>query len=98
VKTGHVERTAVLILVAALIASAAGEMERGVVLHAAADAAMERVGRVFEPLESGERQRDLAKLREAMGVAAFESAYNRGRRMTYDEAIVMAIAVSAVQE
>jgi predicted ATPase/DNA-binding CsgD family transcriptional regulator len=71
----------------ALAASADGDPATAATLHGVAD---EHAGRAFQALEAGLRDRDHARLRAALGDAAFEAAYARGRTLSQADAIALA--------
>ena len=75
----------------ALAASADGDPATAAVLHGVAD---EHAGRAFQALEAGLRDRDHARLRAALGDAAFEAAYARGRTLSQADAIALATAAA----
>jgi len=62
----------------ALIAARAGDASAAANLHGAADAIHKRLGTQFVAVESRLRDSDIAALREQLGNAAFERAYNAG--------------------
>jgi predicted ATPase/DNA-binding SARP family transcriptional activator len=62
----------------ALVASRAGDARAAATLHGAADAIHDKLGTRFESLESRLRDADLARLRAALGDAAFQTAYDAG--------------------
>jgi tetratricopeptide (TPR) repeat protein len=63
----------------ALVASRAGDAQAAATLHGAADAIHDKLGTRFDSLESRLRDADLARLRAALGDAAFQTAYDAGR-------------------
>lgn len=75
----------------ALCRSAAGDDDDAVVLHAAAHALFERLGETLDPDEAPFRDRDLARLRSEVGTAAFEASYARGRGLSVEDAIRLAL-------
>jgi tetratricopeptide (TPR) repeat protein len=88
-KTGDQSIVATAILGFALCETASGHDEDAAVLHGAADASLEQVGEVLEPVEGGLRERDHERLRASMGDAAFEAGYNAGRRLSVADAVEM---------
>jgi DNA-binding CsgD family transcriptional regulator len=73
----------------ALAAGADGDPTVAATLHGVADEHYEQAGRNFEALEAGLRDRDRARLRAALGDAAFEAAYARGRTLSQADAITL---------
>ena len=82
------------ILGLALAAGADGDPAIAAALHAVADEHYEQAGRNFEALEAGLRDRDRAQLRAALGDAAFEAAYARGRTLSQADAIALAVGTA----
>jgi DNA-binding CsgD family transcriptional regulator len=82
------------ILGLALAAGADGDPAIAATLHGVADEHYEQAGRNFEALEAGLRDRDRAQLRDALGDAAFEAAYARGRTLSQADAIALAVGVA----
>ena len=78
----------------ALAAGAGGAPAIAATLHGAADEHYEQAGRGFEAIEAGLRERDQARLRAALGDAAFEAAYARGRTLSQADAITIATAAA----
>ena len=78
----------------ALAAGADADPASAVTLHGVADEHYEQAGRVFETIEAGLRDRDHARLRAALGDAAFEAAYARGRTLSQAAAIALATAAA----
>jgi predicted ATPase/DNA-binding CsgD family transcriptional regulator/tetratricopeptide (TPR) repeat protein len=75
----------------ALAVGADGDPTAAAILHGAADHEYEQAGRAFESIESGLRASDHARLLAALGQAAFEAAYSRGRTLSQGEAIALAL-------
>ena len=80
------------ILGLALAAGADGDPAIAATLHGVADEQYEQAGRVFQAIEAGLRDRDRARLLAALGDAAFEAAYTRGRTLSQADAIALAAA------
>jgi predicted ATPase/class 3 adenylate cyclase/DNA-binding CsgD family transcriptional regulator len=78
----------------ALAAGADGDPAVAATLHGAADHQYERAGRAFEAIESGLRARDHARLRDALGEAAFDAAYQHGRTLGQADAIALALSTA----
>ena len=78
----------------ALAACGDGDPTVAATLHGVADEHYEQAGRAFEALETRLRDRDHAQLRATLGDAAFEAAYARGRTLSQDDAIALAIAAA----
>ena len=76
----------------ALAAGADGDPTVAATMHGVADEQYEQAGRVFEAMEGGLRERDHARLRAALGDAAFEAAYRRGRTLSRADGIALATA------
>jgi predicted ATPase/DNA-binding CsgD family transcriptional regulator len=76
----------------ALAAGADGDPAIAATLHGVADEQYEQAGRVFQAIEAGLRDCDHARLRAALGDAAFEAAYTRGRTLSQADAIALAAA------
>jgi DNA-binding CsgD family transcriptional regulator len=76
----------------ALAAGADGDPAIAATLHGVADEQYEQAGRVFQAIEAGLRDCDHARLRAALGDAAFEAAYIRGRTLSQADAIALAAA------
>jgi predicted ATPase/DNA-binding CsgD family transcriptional regulator len=78
----------------ALAEGADGDPTVAATLHGVADEHYKQAGRVFQAIDSGLRDRDHACLRAALGDAAFEAAYARGRTLSQADAIALATAVA----
>ncbi len=79
----------------ALAAGADADPAVAATLHGAADLRYEQAGQAFDAKESKMRTCDHARLRDALGEAAFDAAYARGRTLSQADAI--ALAVGTVQ-
>ena len=77
----------------AFIAGAQGRVERAANLFGAAEALRENLATDMVPYEKVEYGRELAALRGQLGdqLAAFEAAWQAGRRMNYEEAVTLAL-------
>ncbi len=78
----------------ALTAGADADPAVAATLHGAADHQYEQAGQAFDAKESKLRRRDQARLRGALGEAAFETAYARGRALSQAEAIALAVGTA----
>jgi predicted ATPase/class 3 adenylate cyclase len=67
------------------------ETETAATLHGAADLVLEQLGFSLEPLESGLRESDHARLRKALGDDRFQSAYKTGHDLSRTEAVTLAL-------
>jgi predicted ATPase/class 3 adenylate cyclase/DNA-binding CsgD family transcriptional regulator len=63
-------------------------------LHGAADHQYEQAGQAFDAKESKMRASDHARLRDALGEAAFDAAYARGRTLSQADAIALAVGTA----
>jgi DNA-binding CsgD family transcriptional regulator len=63
-------------------------------LHGAADHQYEEAGQAFDAKESKMRASDHARLRDALGEAAFDAAYARGRTLSQTDAVALATAAA----
>jgi predicted ATPase/class 3 adenylate cyclase len=63
----------------ALLAALGGDAKAAARLHGNADALHEKLGTRLQPVESGLRDADIARLRADLGNAQFEAAYSGGR-------------------
>ncbi len=63
-------------------------------LHGAADHQYERAGQAFDAKESKMRDSDHVRLRDALGEAAFDAAYQHGRTLSQADAIAMALTTA----
>jgi predicted ATPase/class 3 adenylate cyclase/DNA-binding CsgD family transcriptional regulator len=79
----------------ALAAGADGDPAVAATLHGAADEHYEQAGRSFEAREGELRDADHARLRAALGDAAFEAAHARGRSLSRADALALAIEAAA---
>jgi len=92
--TGEKAFVHVAIFGLALAASADGDPAVAATLHGAADHQYEQAGQAFDALELGLRTGDQARLRDALGEAAFEVAYQRGRTLSQADAIALAVGTA----
>jgi predicted ATPase/class 3 adenylate cyclase/DNA-binding CsgD family transcriptional regulator len=76
----------------ALAAGVDGAPVVAATLHGAADHQYEEAGQAFDAKESKMRAGDHARLRDALGKAAFDAAYQRGRTLSRADAVALAIA------
>ena len=79
----------------ALAAGADADPAVAATLHGAADHQYEQAGQAFDAKESKMRGSDHARLRDALGEAAFNAVYQHGR--TLSQADAMALAVGTAQ-
>jgi predicted ATPase/class 3 adenylate cyclase/DNA-binding CsgD family transcriptional regulator len=63
-------------------------------LHGAADHQYEQAGQAFDAKESKMRDSDHVRLRDALGEAAFDAAYQHGRTLSQADAIAMALTTA----
>jgi predicted ATPase/class 3 adenylate cyclase/DNA-binding CsgD family transcriptional regulator len=78
----------------AVATCADGDPAVAATLHGAADHQYEQAGKVFETIESKTRASDHARLRDALGPAAFDAAYQHGRTLSQADAITLALATA----
>jgi non-specific serine/threonine protein kinase len=88
--TGTTTYVHAVLLGLALAAGADGDPAVAATLHGVADERYQQAGRVFEASEARLRGRDHARLRTALGDAAFEAAYRRGRALSQADGIALA--------
>jgi predicted ATPase/class 3 adenylate cyclase len=91
---GHASLVAYAVLGSALSLAGTGNHERAITLHGGAARLLERLQEVLEPIEARLRDTDYQRLREAVGAAKFEAAFNTGLGLTPDEIIELALADS----
>jgi predicted ATPase/class 3 adenylate cyclase/DNA-binding CsgD family transcriptional regulator len=75
----------------ALAAGADADPTVAATLHGAADHQYEQAGQAFDTKESKMRTSDHARLRDALGEAAFDAAYQHGRTLSQADAIALAV-------
>jgi len=80
----------------ALAAGADADPAVAAALHGAADHQYEQAGQAFDVKESKMRTSDHARLRDTLGEATFDAAYQHGR--TLSQADAMALAVGTAQQ
>jgi predicted ATPase/class 3 adenylate cyclase/DNA-binding CsgD family transcriptional regulator len=78
----------------ALAAGADADPAVAATLHGAADHQYEQAGQAFDAKESKMRTSDHARLRDALGEAAFDAAYARGRTLSQADAIALAVSTA----
>jgi predicted ATPase/class 3 adenylate cyclase/DNA-binding CsgD family transcriptional regulator len=78
----------------ALAAGADADPAVAATLHGAADHRYEQAGQAFDAKESKMRTSDHARLRDALGEAAFDAAYTRGRTLSQADAIALAVGTA----
>ena len=78
----------------ALAAGADADPAVAATLHGAADHQYEQAGQAFDAKESKMRISDHARLRDALGEAAFDAAYARGRTLSQADAIALAVGTA----
>jgi non-specific serine/threonine protein kinase len=74
----------------AVVACAEGDARRATVLLGAAAALARQHGATRRPVEQGEYQQDVARVRAASDAAAFEAAWSAGQAMTLEQAVTEA--------
>jgi non-specific serine/threonine protein kinase len=79
------------------IAGRIGRPEAAARLYGAATAQRERAARPVEPVFRAEYERDLAISRQALGEAAFATAFAAGRALTPEQAVAEALAVGPAE-
>jgi predicted ATPase/class 3 adenylate cyclase/DNA-binding CsgD family transcriptional regulator len=89
--TGEKTFVHIAILGLALAVGTDGDPEVAAALHGAADHQYERAGQAFDAVDVALRASDHARLREALGEAAFDAAYARGRSLSQADAIALAM-------
>lgn len=60
-------------------------------IFGAADALREMIGSAATPVELAEYQQELSALQEKLDRSEFEKAWEEGRRLNMDEAILLAV-------
>jgi predicted ATPase/class 3 adenylate cyclase/DNA-binding CsgD family transcriptional regulator len=78
----------------ALAAGADANPAVAATLHGAADRQYEQAGQAFDAKESKMRASDHARLRDALGEAAFDAAYQHGRTLSQADAITLAVGTA----
>jgi predicted ATPase/DNA-binding CsgD family transcriptional regulator len=78
----------------ALAAGADADPAVAATLHGAADHQYEQAGQAFDAKESKMRAGDHARLRDALGEAAFDAAYAHGRTLGQADAIALAVSTA----
>jgi len=78
----------------ALAAGADGDPAVAATLHGAADHQYQEAGQAFDAKESKMRTSDHARLRAALGEAAFDAAYQHGRTLSQADAIALALGTA----
>ncbi len=74
------------------VAAGLGHLERAAVLFGGTDAMFEDLKDTLDPPDRAEYARTLATVRSGMDAAAFESAWEKGRVLTEEEAIHLAMS------
>jgi predicted ATPase/class 3 adenylate cyclase/DNA-binding CsgD family transcriptional regulator len=78
----------------ALAAGADADPAVAATLHGAADHRYEQAGQAFDTKESQMRTSSHARLRDALGDAAFDAAYRHGRTLSQADAIALALSTA----
>jgi predicted ATPase/class 3 adenylate cyclase/DNA-binding CsgD family transcriptional regulator len=92
--TGEVTWVHNALLGLALAAGADADPAVAATLHGAADHQYEQAGQAFDAKESKMRTGDHARLRDTLGEAAFEAAYQHGRTLSDADAITLALGTA----
>jgi non-specific serine/threonine protein kinase len=92
--TGEKTFAHIAVLGLALAVGADGDPTVAATLHGAADCQYERAGQAFDPLDLRLRTSDHARLRDALGEAAFDAAYQHGRTLSQADAIALALSTA----
>jgi len=88
--TGEKTFVHIAILGLALAVGTDGDPAVTATLHGAADHQYELAGQAFDAVDLALRASDHARLRDALGEAAFDAAYARGRTLSQADAIALA--------
>jgi hypothetical protein len=75
----------------ACLAADADDCDLAAELHGAAQAAVDRTGMHWQPLEARYRQQSLRHVRAALGDERFDDAYATGMKLTSEAAIGLAL-------
>jgi predicted ATPase/tetratricopeptide (TPR) repeat protein len=75
----------------ACLAGDLGDWHRAAVLHSAAQALLDQTGAPWDPLDARARQKSLDQAGAALGDEQFQQAYARGRALSFDQAIDLAL-------
>ena len=89
--TGEKTYVNVAILGLALAVGPYGDPAVAATLHGAADHQYEQAGQAFDDVDERLRASHRARLRDALGEAAFDAAYQRGRSLSQADAMVLAV-------
>jgi predicted ATPase/DNA-binding CsgD family transcriptional regulator len=92
--TGEKTYVNVAILGLALAVGPDGAPAVAAALHGAADDQYERAGQAFDAVDLRLRASHHARLRDALGEAAFDAAYARGRTLSQADAIALAVGTA----
>jgi predicted ATPase/class 3 adenylate cyclase/DNA-binding CsgD family transcriptional regulator/tetratricopeptide (TPR) repeat protein len=92
--TGEKTYVNVAILGLALAVGPDGAPAVAAALHGAADDQYERAGQAFDAVDLRLRASHHARLRDALGEAAFDAAYTRGRTLSQADAIALAVGTA----
>ena len=76
------------------VAGATGEAARGAMLLGAAEALREKIQSPVAPVARCEYERDLARIRDQLDSRSFAAAWAKGRAMTLEQAIELALQVT----
>jgi DNA-binding CsgD family transcriptional regulator len=92
--TGEKTFAHIAVLGLALAVGPGGDPTIATTLHGAADCQYERAGQGFDPLDLRLRTIAHARLRDALGEAAFDAAYQHGRTLSQADAIALALSTA----
>jgi len=90
-RNGNSTYMASAILCLALLAGDAGDWDQAAVLHGAAEAFLDRAGSPWEESDARERQDLLDQARAHLGDEQLERAYARGKALSLDKALDLAL-------
>jgi len=76
------------------LAADLGDWHRAAVLYGAEHALMDQVGAPWDPFDARRRQESLDQARAALGDQQLQRAYTRGKALSFDQAIDLAIGKS----
>jgi hypothetical protein len=93
-RTGERSGLAETSLGLACIAADLGDWDRAATLHGTAQAFIERAGQPWQEPEASYRRDSLHKVRTSLGEEQFERAYTRGKALSFDQAIDLALGKS----
>ena len=93
-RTGDKYALSAALLGLGCLAADLGDWHRAAILYGAEHALMDQIGALWSPFDARRRQEGLDQARAALGDKQLQQAYARGKALSFDQAIDLALGKS----